>query len=80
MTCNQGVQADVIQEFLVDLGHESDLISRNNDLETPLMLAAAAGKEETGVTLAKRFPECIPWADKHGLDAVCLPLLSPLST
>lgn len=52
------------------------MVSRNNDLETPLMLAAAAGKEETGVTLAKRFPECIPWADKHGLDAVCPP--SPL--
>ncbi|KAH5848655.1 hypothetical protein HBI92_239770 [Parastagonospora nodorum] len=69
-----------IAEFLIDLGHESDLISRNNDLETPLMLAAAAGKEETGVTLAKRFPECIPWADKHGLDALMLSCKSGFGT
>jgi hypothetical protein len=34
------------------------------------MLASAAGKEDMGVTLAKRFPECIPWRDKAGLDAV----------
>jgi hypothetical protein len=52
------------------------MISRNNDFETPLMLAAAAGKEEVGVALAKRFPECIPWRDKSGLDAVRLPLFS----
>lgn len=34
------------------------------------MFAATAGKEETGVYLAKRFPECIPWENKAGLDAV----------
>jgi hypothetical protein len=34
------------------------------------MFAAMAGKEETGVMLAKRFPECIPWDNKAGLDAV----------
>lgn len=48
------------------------MVSRNNDFETPLMLAAAAGKEDMGVTLAKRFPECIPWSDKSGLDAASL--------
>ena len=58
------------QEFLVDAGHEEDSISRNNDFETPLMFAAMAGKEETGVYLAKRFPECISWENKAGLDAV----------
>jgi hypothetical protein len=36
------------------------------------MLASAAGKEDMGVTLAKRFPECIPWRDKAGLDAARL--------
>jgi hypothetical protein len=41
------------------------------------MLASAAGKEDMGVTLAKRFPECIPWHDKAGLDAVRLHLPPP---
>lgn len=63
----------VAQEFLVDAGHEDGSISRNNDSETPLMFAATAGREETGVYLAKRFPECIPWENKAGLDAVCHP-------
>jgi hypothetical protein len=54
------------------------MISRNNDSETPLMFAAAAGKEDMGVTLAKRFPECIGWQNKEGLDAVSL-FLSSLS-
>lgn len=34
------------------------------------MFAAMAGKEETGVYIAKRFPESIPWQNKAGLDAV----------
>lgn len=64
------VTAHPFQEFLVDAGHEQGTISRNNDFETPLMFAATAGKEETGVYLAKRFPECIPWQNRAGLDAV----------
>lgn len=36
------------------------------------MLAAVAGKEDMGVMLAKRFPECIPLQNKYGLDAVRL--------
>lgn len=50
-------------------------MSRNNDWETPLMLAAVAGKEDMGVMLAKRFPECVPWQNKQGLDAVGRPFL-----
>ncbi|KAJ6287191.1 26s proteasome non-atpase regulatory subunit 3 [Bipolaris maydis] len=61
-----------IAEFLVDAGHEDGMISRNNDWETPLMLAAMAGKEECGVYLAKRFPECVGWKNKTGLDALML--------
>lgn len=62
-----------IAEFLIEQGHEDGMISRNSDFETPLMLAAMAGKEEVGVMLAKRFPECITWKNKAGLDAVCSP-------
>ncbi|KAF2005879.1 ankyrin [Amniculicola lignicola CBS 123094] len=61
-----------ISEFLIEAGHESEFISRNNDWETPLMLAAIAGKEDMGVILAKRFPECIPWQNKMGVDALML--------
>ena len=61
-----------IAEFLVDAGHEDGMISRNNDWETPLMLAASAGKEECGVYLAKRFPESVDWKNKAGLDALML--------
>lgn len=56
------------------------MVSRNNDFETPLMLAAAAGKEDMGVTLAKRFPQCIPWQDKTGLDALMLSCKSGAGT
>ena len=70
-----------IAEFLIEAGHEEEIVSRNNDWETPLMLAAEAGKEEMGVLLAKRFPECIGWQDKKGCDAVCkIPCESPSSS
>lgn len=67
-----------IAEFLIECGHEDEMVSRNNDLETPLMLAAANGKEDTGVVLAKRFAGCICWREKGGLDAVRYPLLLQL--
>ncbi|KAF1916423.1 ankyrin repeat-containing domain protein [Ampelomyces quisqualis] len=69
-----------IAEFLIDKGHEDEMISRNNDFETPLMLAAAAGKEDMGVMLAKRFPRCIPWRDRAGLDALMLACKSGFGT
>ena len=34
------------------------------------MLAAAAGKGDVGVLLVERFPECVSWTNKLGLDAV----------
>ncbi|OAL44885.1 ankyrin [Pyrenochaeta sp. DS3sAY3a] len=61
-----------IAEFLVSEGHEDESVSRNNDWDTPLMFAARAGKEEVGVFLAKRFPDCISWQNKTGLDALML--------
>ncbi|PSN64216.1 ankyrin [Corynespora cassiicola Philippines] len=69
-----------VAEFLIDAGHESEIVSRNNDFETPLMLAAIAGKEDMGVMLAKRFPECIPWQNKTGLDALMLACKSGTGT
>jgi hypothetical protein len=48
------------------------MISRNNDWETPLMLACSSGKEETGVLLTKSFPETVSWSNKSGLDALML--------
>ena len=34
------------------------------------MLAAAAGKGDVGVLLVERFPECVSWTNKLGLDSV----------
>ncbi|KAJ4303773.1 Target of rapamycin complex 2 subunit avo2 [Kalmusia sp. IMI 367209] len=62
----------ITQAFLIEAGHEDEALSRNGDLETPLMLAATAGKEEVAVLLAKKFPACIAWRDKNGLDALML--------
>jgi hypothetical protein len=66
-----------IAEYLIDCGHEQGdngepMISRNNDWETPLMLACSSGKEECGVMLCKRFPESVAWKDKKGGDALML--------
>ncbi|KAL6707860.1 Target of rapamycin complex 2 subunit avo2 [Coniothyrium glycines] len=69
-----------IAEFLIDSGHEDEMISRNNDWETPLMLASCAGKEEVGVMLAKRFPACVTWQNKTGLDALMLACKSSAGT
>ncbi|KAF2711741.1 ankyrin [Pleomassaria siparia CBS 279.74] len=69
-----------IAEFLIEAGHEDEIVSRNNDWETPLMLAAIAGKEEMGVLLAKRFPECVGWQSKVGLDALMLSCKSGAGT
>ncbi|KAF2656011.1 ankyrin [Lophiostoma macrostomum CBS 122681] len=69
-----------IAEFLIESGHEDDNVSRNNDWETPLMVAAVAGKEDMGVMLAKRFPECIPLQNRMGLDALMLSCKSGTGT
>ncbi|KAF1979947.1 ankyrin [Bimuria novae-zelandiae CBS 107.79] len=69
-----------IAEFLIDAGHEDEIVSRNKELETPLMLAAGAGKEEVAVVLAKRFPGCIGWQNRGGLDALMLACKSGTGT
>ncbi|KAL9000900.1 MAG: hypothetical protein Q9169_000655 [Polycauliona sp. 2 TL-2023] len=66
-----------IVQSLVDFGHEDDAPSRNVSWDTPLHLAV-----ETSVPiaafLATRFPQCIPWKNKQGADAVRCPY-SPLA-
>ncbi|CAI6334629.1 unnamed protein product [Periconia digitata] len=61
-----------IAEFLIDAGHEEGIISVNSDWETPLMLAANAGKEDVGMLLAKRFPDSITLQNNEGHDALML--------
>ncbi|KAF2268621.1 hypothetical protein CC78DRAFT_530052 [Lojkania enalia] len=39
-----------------------------------------SGKEDMGVMLAKRFPECTPWQNKMGLDALMLSCKSGTGT
>lgn len=60
----------LLQQFLLDAGHDSDEISTNLDWDTPLMLACRNGRVEVAKMLIKRFPRCIPRTNKKGLDAV----------
>lgn len=59
------------QRYLLDAGHDGDEISRNMEWDTPLMLACRQGHLEVGKMLIERFPRCIPWTNKKGIDAVC---------
>lgn len=59
-----------IAAFLIDIGHENDGISRNTDHDTPLMLAAANEQVEVGKLLIARFPQCVPYTNKNGMDAL----------
>ena len=59
------------QKLLVDAGHEEGGITRNAYWDTPLMVAIKAGRTEIAVMLISRFPRCVPWKNKVGMDAVC---------
>ncbi|KAL8802484.1 MAG: hypothetical protein Q9182_003792 [Xanthomendoza sp. 2 TL-2023] len=60
-----------IAQFLVHVNHEDNAVSRNATWDTPLHLAV-----ETSVSiatlLATKFPQCIPWKNKQGADAIML--------
>lgn len=61
-----------ITEYLIDAGHEDKGIARNSDGDTPLMLASEAKQVDVGGLLIAKFPRCVPWTNKKGMDAVCL--------
>lgn len=55
---------------LVSLGHEVPCPALNENNQTALMLAAAAGFVETVLFLAESDPSCVPRRDARGRDAV----------
>ncbi|CAG8971179.1 hypothetical protein HYALB_00010179 [Hymenoscyphus albidus] len=59
-----------IVEVLLSLGHESGGISLNEDHQTPLMLASAAGHTDVVHLLCTANPESIPKRDSRGRDAM----------
>lgn len=69
-----------IAELLIAAGHDNHETSRNANHDTPLMLAAQNGQFEVGTMLAKRFPRCIPFVNKTGLDALAMAAQHPNST
>ncbi|EKG17869.1 Zinc finger Zim17-type [Macrophomina phaseolina MS6] len=69
-----------IAAFLIDAGHENDGITRNTDHDTPLMLAAACGQVDLGILLIARFPQCVPYVNINGMDAVSFPARSHEAT
>lgn len=50
--------------------HERDGVSKNNNGDTPLMLAAAEGHETVVYCIASRFSRCIDWRNKVGATAM----------
>lgn len=67
-------------ELLIRFGHDELEISRNADHDTPLMLAAKSGHFEVGTMLAKRFPRCIQYSNKAGMDTLAMAAQHPNST
>lgn len=61
-----------LQLLLLDAGHDGEEISLNTDWDTPLMLACRNGCVAVAKILIERFPRCIPWMNKRGLDAVSI--------
>ncbi|KAJ4422623.1 hypothetical protein N0V82_002742 [Gnomoniopsis sp. IMI 355080] len=59
-----------IVKLLVSLGHEADLPALNDDFQTALMLAAAAGHTEIVHFLSEQFPSSIMRRDIRGRDAI----------
>lgn len=59
-----------IVKLLIALGHEADLPSLNDDFQTALMLAAAAGHTETVHFLCEQNPAVIARRDIRGRDAI----------
>ncbi|KAK7745849.1 hypothetical protein SLS53_002567 [Cytospora paraplurivora] len=59
-----------IVKLLVSLGHEADLPALNDDFQTALMLAAAAGHTETVHFLSEHDPGSILRRDIRGRDAI----------
>ncbi|KAL8774965.1 MAG: hypothetical protein Q9209_000444 [Squamulea sp. 1 TL-2023] len=65
------VDINLPSQFLIDVGHEDDAISRNVSWDTPLHLAVETSIP-VAVFLATRFPQCIPWKNKQGADVIML--------
>ncbi|PSR88625.1 ankyrin repeat-containing domain protein [Coniella lustricola] len=59
-----------IVQLLVSLGHEADLPALNDDFQTALMLAAAAGHTEIVHFLSQNSPASILRRDIRGRDAI----------
>ncbi|KAK0648677.1 ankyrin repeat-containing domain protein [Cercophora newfieldiana] len=59
-----------ICKILVELGHEDPTPALNDNHQTALMLAAAAGHTEVVHFLAERDPPCILRQDVRGRDAI----------
>ncbi|KUI71891.1 Target of rapamycin complex 2 subunit AVO2 [Cytospora mali] len=59
-----------IVKLLVSLGHEADFPALNDDFQTALMLAAAAGHTETVHFLSEQDPCSILRRDIRGRDAI----------
>ncbi|KAI9799201.1 MAG: hypothetical protein M1825_004844 [Sarcosagium campestre] len=70
LACKLGHTA--IAEHLIEVGHESNGISRNADWDTPLMVACAAAHEPVVRLLLIDSSRCVSWSNKVGANALML--------
>lgn len=59
-----------MQHLVEEEQHERDGVSKNNNGDTPLMLAAGEGHEEVVHCIVSRFSRCIDWRNKLGVTAM----------
>lgn len=59
-----------MQHLVEEEQHERDGVSKNNNGDTPLMLAAGEGHEEVVHCIVSRFSRCIDWRNKVGVTAM----------
>lgn len=60
----------IVQHLVEEEQHERDGVSKNNNGDTPLMLAAGEGHEEVVHCIVSRFSRCIDWRNKVGVTAM----------
>ncbi|KAL0637809.1 Vacuolar protein sorting-associated protein 74 [Maublancomyces gigas] len=60
----------IVQHLVEEEQHERDGVSKNNNGDTPLMLAAGEGHEEVVHCIVSRFSRCIDWRNKLGVTAM----------
>ncbi|KAF8476134.1 ankyrin repeat-containing domain protein [Kalaharituber pfeilii] len=72
LAASQPNSLPIVQHLVDTLDHEAAGVSRNNDGDTPLMVACTANNLEVVEFLGKRFPKAADWKNKMGLTGLII--------